>query len=51
MDEMIREVLDYVAPRKVAEDVVVDAGKAKGKAAPKKGEAEAPIDVFEGKNT
>lgn len=49
MDEMIREVVDCVTPKKVVEETAVDP-KAKGKAAPKKGEEAAPVDPWEGKD-
>lgn len=48
IDEIIKEAIEYISPKKVDESVVVDP-KAKGKG---KGKEEPVItDIFEGKNT
>jgi len=48
LDDIIREAIEYITPKKQDESVIVDP-KAKGK----KGAKEEPvhIDIFEGKNT
>lgn len=48
LDDMIREAIEYITPKKQDESVIVDP-KAKGK----KGAKEEPVhvDIFEGKNT
>jgi hypothetical protein len=49
IDEIIKEAIEYISPKKVDESVVVDP-KAKGKAKGKADEA-AVVDIFEGKKT
>ena len=48
LDDMIKEALEYISPKKQDESVAVDP-KAKGK----KGQKEEPVhvDIFEGKNS
>jgi hypothetical protein len=48
IDEVIKEAVEYISPKKVDESVVVDP-KAKGKAKGK--EEPVNVDIFEGKNT
>jgi len=47
MDEILKEALDYINPKKVAETPIVDP-KAKGK--PPAPAAVVPTDIFEGKD-
>ena len=48
IDEVIKEAIDYISPKKVEESVVVDP-KAKGKGKGK--EEPVAVDIFDGKNT